>query len=92
MYLMSSNPFLRPLPRVVPNAQASRMSSSFVPAPGDHRAQKLQSIVQDIHTRTARIQHVKAVGQQVQDDLKSQQHTGSSRLDWLAKQLKQKEF
>lgn len=52
------------------------------------RAQKLQAIVADVHARTARIEHLRAIGHFAQEELKNTQHTGSSRLAWLGQQLK----
>lgn len=87
------NPFLRPLPSTRPAVQPLRSAASIgaagsVVPPANTRVQNLQAIAADVHARTARIEHVRALGHFVHEELKKTQHTGSSRLAWLGQQLK----
>jgi|GEM_PF-2993812 len=89
---MPMNPFLRPLPARRPTPAAlppvSAAGSTAAVPPANSRAQALQAIAADVRSRTARIEHVRAVGHMVHDQLKNAQHTGSSRLAWMAQQLR----
>jgi len=91
------NPFARPLPTRIPLAKtrpapaAGGIQSTSPIASrgmsGSLRAQAISEIAHDIHLRTARIQHLRAVGQKMQEDLKKTPQQGSSRIAWLSRQL-----
>jgi hypothetical protein len=86
---MPQNPFLRPLPSrrtTVPPSASASTGQAGVPDP---RAQALRLIAQDVHDRTSRIERLRAIGKLANDELKSTQHVGSSRIAWLAQQLNQ---
>ena len=100
MSQMPLNPFLRPLPSrrpiSAPLPSANAAGSGAAVGGGAQvlstRAQKLQAIVADVHARTARIERLRAVGHFAQEELRNTQHTGSSRLEWLAQQIKKKDI
>ncbi|MFZ6015598.1 MAG: hypothetical protein ACOYUZ_04575 [Patescibacteria group bacterium] len=92
---MQVNPFIRPVPGVIPKVQPPPpVQSSSSPGQkftrgmdSSERADSIKSIANDIHARTARIQHLKIAAQKMQEEIKKNPQAGSSRIAYLAKQL-----
>jgi len=89
------NPF-RPLPSrpsvqaPPPAAPASTSSSTPVCArglSGSLRAQAITNMSQDLNMRSARIQHLRIIGEKMREQIQNTHQTGRSRIAWLAKQL-----
>jgi hypothetical protein len=95
---MNSNPFIRPLPKVVPQSSATPVvsSSSISQTPkisrgmdGSERAKSIQAIANDIQARTARIEHLRIMSEKMNHTVKNSPQKNASRIAFLAGQLNQ---
>jgi hypothetical protein len=69
--------------KVGTNTKARQLSS----VPNTHRESTLNAISAKAHSIDARIEHLAVEGKRIADLIKQAPGHGSSRLDWLHKQL-----
>jgi len=93
---MTSNPFIRPLPKTAPSSSSSPVASPSPSLPkisrgmdGSERAKNIQTIANDIQARVSRVEHLRVISEKMRHAVKNTPQKKSSRIDFLASLLNQ---